>query len=339
VLGTDVLSRHTVGATVSWLAAVSSDVRPGARPSAWRPDGSLFYAYRRYRPTVSFSGSGSTSFVRVDGEPDEALSPRWRREASARIELPLVHALRSATVSAAVAATRDRFDLAESIREQQRLAGRFGVSVRTARTYGYSISPEDGIWAGAWVEQASVSDRNRGQSGRATTTAIDVRGYLPGGFRRAVVATRAAAARSVGLAGARTALELGAAPGGTPSPSTVGTGALGLLRGFPTGAFAGTGLVSLSSEYRAPLWRIERGIGQQWLFVRWLHASAFADAGRLWSDTAVDTTWKRSWGGELSLTVVVNELAPLTVSGGVAWGHDGRASRGPTAYARIGRAF
>ena len=337
--GVDVLGRHNVGASASWLAHVSPDVRPGARPPVWRPDASLFYAYTRFRPTVSITGSGSTSFVRVDGESDRALSPRWRREAEARLDVPLVHALRSATVSAAVAATRDRFDLADSIREQQRLAARVGVSVRTARTYGYSISPEDGIWAGAWVEQASVDDRSRGTSGRATTTAIDVRGYLPGGFRRAVVAARAAAARSVGLAGARTALELGAAPAGVPSPSTVGTGSLGLLRGFPAGAFAGTGLVSLSGEYRAPVWRIERGIGQQWLFVRWVHASVFADAGRLWSDTAADTAWKRSWGGELSVALVVNELAPVTASGGVAWGHDGRAPRGPTAYVRIGRAF
>lgn len=337
--GTDVLGRHSVGATVSWLAAAGQDIRSGARPSAWRPDGSLFYAYSRYRPTVSFFGSGTTSFIRVDGEPDEALSPRWRREASARIDLPLAHALRRATVSAAVAATGDRFDFAESIREQQRLAARFGVSVRTARAYGYSVSLEDGIWAGAWVEQASVSDRSRGRRGGATTTALDVRAYLPGGFRRAVVATRAAAARSVGLPGTRTALQLGAAPSGAPSPTIVGTGALGLLRGFPVGAFAGTGLVSLSSEYRAPLWRIERGIGQQWLFVRWLHASAFVDAGRLWSDAAVDTTWKRSWGGELSVALMINELAPVTASAGLAWGHDGRMSRGPAGYVRIGRAF
>lgn len=337
--GVDVLGRHTVNASASWLATVGAGVDRRTRPPAWRPDGMLSYAYTRYRPRVGLIGMGSTTFVRVDGETDSGLAPRWRREGELRVDVPLIHALRSATMSAAVATTRDRFDLATSVREQQRLAGRFGVSVRTARTYGYSISPEDGVWAGAWVEQASVNDRSRGPSGRATTTAVDVRGYLPGGVRRAVVATRAVAARSTGIAGARTALELGAAPAGAPPPTAVGSGALGLLRGFPAGAFAGTGLVSLSSDYRVPLWRIERGIGQQWIFVRWLHASVFADAGRVWTDTTEDRTWKRSWGGELSVALVFNELAPITASSGIAWGHDGRTSRGPAGYIRIGRAF
>jgi hypothetical protein len=337
--GVDVLGRHTVSASASWLATVGADVNRRTRPPAWRPDGVLSYAYTRYRPRVGLIGMGSTTFVRVDGETASTLAPRWRREGELRVDVPLVHALRSATMSAAVAATRDRFDLATSVREQQRLAGRFGVSVRTARTYGYSISPEDGVWAGAWVEQASVNDRSRGRSGSATTTAVDVRGYLPGGVRRAVVATRAVAARSTGISGTRTELELGAAPAGAPPPTSVGSGALGLLRGFPAGAFAGTGLVSFSSDYRVPLWRIERGIGQQWIFARWLHASVFADAGRVWTDTTEDRTWKRSWGGELSVALVVNELAPITASSGIAWGHDGRTSRGPTGYIRIGRAF
>jgi hypothetical protein len=337
--GMDVLSRHSVSASATWLAVMSGDAPITARPPVGRPDITASYAYTRYRPSVALTAAGATQFVRVDDEPDDSLAPRWRREAEARIDLPLRQALRSARVTAAVAGSRDRIDLADAVLEQQRIAGRLGASVRTARSYGYSISPEDGVWAGAWVERAAVTDQSRGLDGAATTTAVDVRSYLPGGFRRAVFATRAAAARSVGLKGTRTALQLGAAPSGMPPPGTMGDGALGLLRGFPAGTFAGTGLVSFTGEYRAPLWRIERGLGQQWVFLRWLHGSVFTDAARIWTDDAADTTWKRSWGGELSMTVVINELAPLTVSGGVAWGHDGRASRGPTAYARIGRAF
>jgi len=337
--GNDVLGRHSLSAAATWLAVVGADVSVTTRPPTARPDLDVSYAYTRFRPSLVLSAAGATQFVRVDDAPGDRLSPRWRRSASAAISLPLMQALRSATLSASVATIRDRFDLVGSVRDQQRLAGRLGASVRTARSYGYSISPEDGVWAGAWVERAAVTDQSRGLDGAATTTAVDVRSYLPGGFRRAVFATRAAVARSVGLKGTRTALQLGAAPSSMPTPGTMGDGALGLLRGFPAGAFAGTGLVSFTGEYRAPLWRIERGLGQQWVFLRWLHGSVFADAGRIWTDDAADTTWKRSWGGELSLTFLFNEVAPLTLAGGVAWGHDGRASRGPTAYARIGRAF
>ncbi len=51
------------------------------------------------------------------------------------------------------------------------------------------------------------------------------------------------------------------------------------LRGFPVAAVYGDWYYLSSLEYRAPLWRIDRGAGTLPLFVRTLHGAVYADAG------------------------------------------------------------
>jgi hypothetical protein len=50
---------------------------------------------------------------------------------------------------------------------------------------------------------------------------------------------------------------------------------------------------------------------------------------------------KTSFGGEISARMVVGFFAPLTITGGAAWGHDGSGtvSDRATVYARVGYAF
>ncbi|MEL7372540.1 MAG: BamA/TamA family outer membrane protein, partial [Myxococcota bacterium] len=53
------------------------------------------------------------------------------------------------------------------------------------------------------------------------------------------------------------------------------------LRGFATSALGGTAVLSGSTEYRAPLFRVDRGIGTWPITFRVVHAAVFADYGRV----------------------------------------------------------
>jgi hypothetical protein len=88
-----------------------------------------------------------------------------------------------------------------------------------------------------------------------------------------------------------------------------------------------------------PLVRPQRGLGTFPLFLRWIHAAGFVDAGRVWSDARPPDAWKSSWGAELSFDVVAGYGLPVTATVGAAWGRDAGRTRGASVYARIGRSF
>src|SRR5262249_25677348 len=116
---------------------------------------------------------------------------------------------------------------------RRRTALRAAWRTQSARTYGYSISPEDGVIVGGTVE---VVDRALGSSADATTLTVDARAFLRGAARHHVVALRAAAGRSTGdpIVG-RTFVLGGAATNG--SVIDFGSGATSLLRGFASNSF------------------------------------------------------------------------------------------------------
>jgi outer membrane protein assembly factor BamA len=168
---------------------------------------------------------------------------------------------------------------------------------------------------------------------------VDFRHYLRAWPRHGVVAVRAAAA---GSSGDREAERIFSAGGHGPQTAgfEYGREAIGLLRGFEEEDVVGTRAVVFNLDYRAPLLRIDRGIGTVPLFFRALHAAVFVDAGHAWIDEARSADARVAIGAEISMDTVVGFTLPVTFTAGGAWRRDGeRGERGFVAFGRIGRAF
>jgi outer membrane protein assembly factor BamA len=231
----------------------------------------------------------------------------------------------------------DDYTLIDREITRRRTALRAAWETRTARTYGYSISPEEGVIVGGTVE---LVDRALGSSADATTITVDARAFLPAFGRHHVVAARFAGGRSTGdpVVGRTFVL------GGAASDASVidfGSGAASLLRGFDSNSFAGSHVALANLEYRWPLARPQRGIGTWPIFLHTLHAAAFVDEGHAWTRVFDASAFKTSVGGEISANIVVGYAFPLTAAGGVAWRRDGSGvvPSGVAAYFRLGKSF
>jgi hypothetical protein len=97
----------------------------------------------------------------------------------------------------------------------------------------------------------------------------------------------------------------------------------------------------MNADYRWPIARPQRGLGTWPLLLRTIHGAVFADAGQAWTRAFSIGDLKTSFGGEVSLDVVLGHSFPFTLTGGAAWGHD--ASRTVedrvSVYVRVGRSF
>jgi len=123
------------------------------------------------------------------------------------------------------------------------------------------------------------------------------------------------------------------------------------LRGFPVGAAYGDMYYLTSLEYRAPIWRIDRGFNTLPLFVRTLHGAVFCDAGYAFDafptsgaeagstlgDTLVGV------GAELRLSMVLGWGLGLTTRLGYGFGVNGQYAYAPGSmdgfYAQLGSSF
>jgi hypothetical protein len=332
VAGADLLARHVYSAEVSWLAGAPSDLA-GGRPAG--PDWAAAYAYQRWRPSYFLSASRQTLFTasidRAGRRVDVALA---ERQLEAGFLLPFLHVRHAEQLFASVVRTQDQ-DANTSAAVPAVASARLAAEASTAKLFGYSISPDDGVTAGVTTE---IARRSLGSPADATTSTADLRGYLPGFGRHHVIALRASAGIATGDAPVRQWFTLG----GTRASSSVidfGSGALGLLRGFPLDAFWGDRVAVANAEYRFPVAIVERGHGTLPVFLRTVHAAVFGDAGRTW-DTGRETGgWKTAFGGELSADVVAGYTLPLSATAGAAWNRDGTTSHGVSIYFRLGRSF
>jgi hypothetical protein len=98
------------------------------------------------------------------------------------------------------------------------------------------------------------------------------------------------------------------------------------LRGISTSALDGTGVISGSIEYRAPIVRIDRGIGTYPIAARVLHLALFADYGRVFDKVTFDAVKKDFFGpfavgigAELRADLLVTYSLPLTLVLGYAY--------------------
>jgi hypothetical protein len=332
VAGADLLTRHVYAANATWLADAPSDVT-GGEPDG--PDWSAAYAYERWRLSLFIDASRQTSFAgAIDAAGRRVDLARAQRQFEAGVFLPVSHVRHSEQLLVSFVRTEDQYETA-GVRSPALLSSRLAVAANTAKVFGYSISPERGITAGATTE---VSRRGLGSRADATTSTADARAYVPGFGPHHVVALRAAAGIATGDDSVRQWFTLGTARAST-SVIDFGSGALGLLRGFSQAEFWGDRVASANAEYRLPLATVERGHGTWPIFVRTLSAAVFADAGRAWDDGRDAGGWKRSIGGELSADVNAGYTLPLSATIGAAWAQDGSVSRGVSVYVRLGRSF
>jgi hypothetical protein len=295
------------------------------------------YAYDRWRPTFFISSSRTTFFAA--GEPDQAGRPTpgtlRETEVEAGIALPFRHVRRTDRAVASIVHTEGRFISGTENLSDARTAVRLGVATSSARTYGYSISPEHGVTAGATAELVPRTSDNPG----AAMLTADLRAFVPGIGPHHVVAFRAAGGAASGDHGLRRRFLMGGA-GPDSSVLDFGRTAFSLLRAFPDHSFAGTRAGLVNVDYRWPIARPQRGAGTWPLLLHTIHAAAFADAGHVWSDRFRASDVKTSVGAELSVNLVAGYSFPFTLTGGAAWGRDGAQRRGSrAAYVRVGRAF
>jgi surface antigen Omp85-like protein/WD40 repeat protein len=335
--GNDVLGYHAYAATATWL--VSSPDGAATVSTRATPDWRIYYLYDRWRPTLYFSAASDTSFFAGPATSAGAPIPATRRERQLEggVILPFRHTrVQHAALASVVRAVAD-YALPEGGFSRDRTAIRTAWQTNTARSYGYSISREDGVTLGVTEE---IVRRGLGSFADATTTTADARAYLPGAAPHHVIAVRLAGGVSSGDATVGRTFLLGG-----PSPGNgvvdLGSSAFALLRGFSPDTFAGSHVAVANAEYRWPIARPQRGHGTWPLFLHTVHAAIFADAGHAWTGAFDRSAIKSSAGAQLSADLVAGFFAPFTVSSGAAWGHDGshRAADGVTVYVRVGKSF
>jgi len=336
VFGSDVLGYHWYAASATWLVASPSDA---PTPAGAAPDWFVSYAYNRWRPTLFATASLETSFfvgpATDRGTPSAAT--RREREVQAGLVLPFVKARTRHTASLSIFRSVDEFMLVNRSFDRERTALRTAWRSSTARTYGYSISPEDGVTVGATAEFVR---RALGASEDATIITGDARAYLRGVRPHHVIAVRAAGGVSSGdPTVGRTFLLGGAGP--DLSVTNFSNDAISLLRGFAADSFAGSHVAVINADYRWPLARPQRGHGTWPFFLHTLHAAAFVDAGNTWMRSFDAESIKTSIGAEFSGNLIVGFYFPLTATAGVAWGHDGSGvvRDGAIGYFRVGISF
>src|SRR5262249_9123055 len=140
---------------------------------------------------------------------------------------------------------RDEFQLPDTVITERRAAWRTGWAIDSTKTYGYSISPEDGIAAGVTTELAR---RALGSSADATTVTADARAYFSPFARHQVLAIRIAGGSSSGDQTVGRTFHLG---GGGPNALLLdfGRNAISLMRGFGTDTFAGRYIAVMNADY------------------------------------------------------------------------------------------
>jgi hypothetical protein len=318
--GTDALGRHSYFATVGWSRSRS------------RPDWELAYVYDRWRPVL---------FADLSADADP-----WRDGETRSIEsnvggfLSIRRVRWSETLLAAFHLSDDRFECVACEPSVDRViahrAVRLGWQFDNSKSYGYSISAEEG---GRLTLASELDRRGLGADGDGGSLSLDARAYRRVLPRHGVIAGRAAAAIAWGDRVVRREFRA-AGPGPAATAFSFGDDAVGLLRGIDAGTVVGTHVAVINADYRVPLFEVQRGIGTLPFFLRSLHGALFADVGNGWTTAFRLADVRTSFGAELSLDTIVAYTLPVTVTAGAAWRDDPVAhQRGAVVFGRIGRAF
>ncbi|MGA8892694.1 MAG: BamA/TamA family outer membrane protein [Anaeromyxobacteraceae bacterium] len=199
------------------------------------------------------------------------------------------------------------------------------VSWDTTRQFVNSISRISGIQASV---AAGVTSPVIGSDYDYAWGAVAANGYVRvPGTSQWVLALHLAAGVSDGTFGGQYPFSLGGIP--SPDVTALLLGALGFatagaqpdqLRGYPSGAFQGSRLLSGTLELRFPIFAPQWGWSTWPAFLRRVSGGVFMDAGNAWVPIEGIPWWERirfSVGAEVSVELVLGFYLPVTLRVGV----------------------
>jgi len=334
--GTDVLGYHRYDASVAWwIERGGCAACEGTAPADW----TVGYWYQRWTPSLFASVSRRTRLLSPErGGVDESTTARREDTWTAGVLVPRIHVRARSWLLAALAGERVSERGTHAQATVWRPSLRFGWTLVTARRYGFSVSPEDGL-ALAVTSEVVRPERSADQAAGAATG--EVRGYMRLGTGHGVLAVRLAGGRAWGDSRTRRLFVVGGS-GAPPALGAFGSDALDLLRGTGSIRRIGSRTALASIDLRWPVLRVERGPGLFPVFVRTVHAAGFVDAGHAWSGRFAARDAVASAGAEISADAVLGFGWPVTMAAGVAWVRDHAAggwARRPAGFARLGYAF
>ncbi|MBI3479361.1 MAG: PD40 domain-containing protein [Nitrosomonadales bacterium] len=187
-------------------------------------------------------------------------------------------------------------------------SGRASYLFNNAKTYGYSISPEDGRNVEFGYEQM---DHRFGSDFDLKKYSVDWHEYVDLPYQHHVLLLRGYAGKSTGEVIAQRAFQLG---GDMPGEMTISIDDNNVyLRGYPLNQYRGQNVGLASMEYRFPLQNIELGDGNRPFFFKRLHGAVFAEAGNAWDGAFDRKDVKRSVGAEARMDMTLSYFLPVTL--------------------------
>jgi Tol biopolymer transport system component len=284
------------------------------------------YQYDRWWPTLLAAYENKF-------EPSIAGSIRHTRQLTLSATIPVLRTQRSAqSVSLAWRRSRQTREQTTTPRALDLGGLEAAWSLGTVKQYPYSISAVDGVRlrvAYLREDPAFGSDLSLGK------LFADARAYLPLLVPGDALALRVGGGTTFGERSFTDSYAVGGFPNGSLR-DVVGTNG-SVLRGYADDAFTGRRVLHANVEYRVPLAHPQHGWRSLPLFLRHLHATAFADTAQAWSDRFRWSAMKTGVGVAVGADLSVNPGLPLTATLGVA---RGVAEKGETqVYFRTGLAF
>lgn len=323
--GSDALLRHV------WFAqaAYGSETR--------RPSATAYYLYDRFRVSLLASAQDTS---------DALEQGRLRRQRlAAQASLPIRRGVRSlASLSFTLRREREWREAGEGESRAEDLGGiETALTISTAKTYPYSISPIDGgQWRLAWLHEA----RGLGSDHSYDRVTADARYYTRLFGSRDVLAARLAAGSSFGRGSVFDSCDENAdtgvcpfAVGGYPDASLLDLARTNVtvLRGYADNQFRGRRFGGANLEYRFPLASPQRGWRTLPVFIRHLRGAVFLDAAEAWSASFrwrdVRTAAGASLGVDSALGYALPASAEVAVARALGAGGETRV------YLRFGLAF
>jgi outer membrane protein assembly factor BamA len=115
------------------------------------------------------------------------------------------------------------------------------------------------------------------------------------------------------------------------------------LRGWPVAATSGDWYYLGSTEYRFPIWRVDRGASTLPIFIRSIHGAVFTDIGSAFDNPDQAEAPLVGSGAEIRITSIIGWGLPIQARLGFATGWSpagGIEPSSPSAwYSRIGSSF
>ena len=284
------------------------------------------YQYDRFWPTL-------LATVENKYEPSAAGSVLHTRELNLSATIPVQRTVRSTqSVSVAWRRSRQTREQTSSPRALDLGGLEAAWSLGTVQQYPYSISPVDGARVRvAYLKEdpAFGSDLSLGK------LYADARAYVRLWVPGDALALRVGGGTTFGQRRFTDSYTVGGFPNGSLRDVVATNPAV--LRGYADDAFSGRRVLHANAEYRVPLGHPQHGWGSLPLFLRHLHATAFADAAQVWSERFRWSELKTGVGFALGADLSVSPGLPLTAAVGVA---RGVSAKGETqVYFRTGLAF